>query len=137
MGVTLNSDELLENEKVFTNGFYIDGFVTLASSAGTPVLSIPFTGFRGDWRSAPIFDTTVYDEGGSSLYIPGLEALQGTFLYSDLPENESGELGQNEFSGEEDIINREYIAFSPNGDGVFDTSVYVYTASALYVLCGV
>ena len=43
VGVTLNSDELLENEKVFTNGFYIDGFVTLASSAEIPVLSIPFT----------------------------------------------------------------------------------------------
>lgn len=121
VGVTLNPDELLENEKVFTNGFYIDGFVTLASSAEIPVLSIPFTGFRGDWRSAPIFDTTIYDEGGSSLYIPGLEALQGTFLYSDLPEDGLGELGQNQFSGEEDIINREYIAFSPNGDGVFDT----------------
>ena len=117
--VTLDDEEMAANAEIFKNGFYIDGFVTLTSSEELPALSIPFTGFRGDWQSAPIFDTTIYDEGGSTLYIPNEKDAQGTFLYSGINETARA-LGRNPLT-EENIVNREYIAFSPDGDGLFDT----------------
>ena len=119
INVTLDADELAANAEIFTNGFYIDGFVSLASSGEIPQLSIPFTGFRGNWRDAPIFDTTIYDEGGSTLYVPDDPRSQGTYLYSYLDDNTTLVLGKNPFS-EDSIVNRDYIAFSPNGDGIFD-----------------
>ena len=45
----------------FTNGMYVEGFVTL-KDAGTGVdLSIPFLGFYGDWTDAPLFDKSAYE----------------------------------------------------------------------------
>ena len=123
--VTLDDEEMAANAEIFKNGFYIDGFVTLTSSEELPALSIPFTGFRGDWQSAPIFDTTIYDEGGSTLYIPNEKDAQGTFLYSGINETARA-LGRNPLT-EENIVNREYIAFSPDGDGLFDTCL-LYTS---------
>ena len=82
------------------NGFYLDGFITLTSVDGSDVLSVPLTGYCGDWELADIFDASVYDSkddiviGGTSLmaaaamgnYYPGVtlgkNATTGE-LYSD------------------------------------------------------
>ncbi len=115
VNVTLDKDELSKNSEVFTNGFYIDGFVTFASTAeGVVTISMPFTGFRGDWTSQPIFDKTMYDEGGSDL-----AALGGTFLYSTCETDGDvvyAILGMND-NGEYD---KDRIAISPNGDAMGD-----------------
>ncbi|MBR4978946.1 MAG: Fn3-like domain-containing protein, partial [Clostridia bacterium] len=61
--VTLDKDELEENQKVFVNGFYIDGFVFLEdTSLVFPDLSIPFTGFYGDWYNLPVLDKAWWEE---------------------------------------------------------------------------
>ncbi len=58
-------------EEVFTNGFFIDGFITMTpKDTSLATLSIPFMGFYGDWTKAPVFSpNTIYDSGlGSELY---------------------------------------------------------------------
>ena len=66
--VKLNEAFLEENSKVFTNGFFVDGFVFL--EADDFRASLPFTGFYGNWFDSPIFDSTIYDEGSSTLLSP-------------------------------------------------------------------
>ncbi|MCD8048143.1 MAG: S8 family serine peptidase [Clostridia bacterium] len=116
--VTLDNDELTENAQVYTNGFYIDGFVTLSSSSEDIVtISMPFTGFYGDWTSQSIFDKTMYDEGGSELYYL---TSYGTVLYTYYEQNGEQykyDLGA-DVNGEYD---RDKIAISPNGDDTGDT----------------
>ncbi|MCD8048144.1 MAG: S8 family serine peptidase [Clostridia bacterium] len=115
--VVLDSDELTENAQVYTNGFYIDGFVTLSSSSEDIVtISMPFTGFYGDWTAQSIFDKTMYDEGGSELYaLTSVGTLLYTFYEQDGEQYEY-ELGA-DVNGEYD---RDKIAISPNGDSMGD-----------------
>ncbi|MCC8169509.1 MAG: Fn3-like domain-containing protein [Oscillospiraceae bacterium] len=127
--VTLDSDELAANSEIFTNGFYIDGFVTLAVSGESdiPTISMPFTGFHGDWTSVPIFDNTMYDEGGSVLYDASTTNLAGTYLYSHLASGGTTyyyNLGV-DANGE---YNRDMIAISPNGDGMADSVGLLFTS---------
>lgn len=50
LNAELNADEMTELAAVMTNGFFIDGKVTLSSSSGDNCdIGIPFTGFRGNW----------------------------------------------------------------------------------------
>ena len=50
----LDAAELAENAEVFTNGFYVEGYVYLTDSmTGQTPLNIPFMGFRGDWEAVP------------------------------------------------------------------------------------
>ncbi|MGN0107257.1 MAG: hypothetical protein ACI4A5_06130 [Hominilimicola sp.] len=56
--ITLDNTQLEELEQVMTNGFFIDGKITLSSSGGDNCdVCIPFSGFYGDWNSTPIIDT--------------------------------------------------------------------------------
>ncbi len=114
LNISLKSDELTENASIFTNGFFIDGFVILATSDNSlPEISIPFTGFYGDWTDAPALDSTMYDEGGSQLYIEN--ASSGTVLVSYNDDNLI-------ICGKTpDEYNKRRIAISPNGDGLSDT----------------
>ncbi len=61
--VKLDENQLAANMQKFTNGFFIDGFVTLIDGSGiSGNLSIPFMGYYGDWRDAPVMRAaTVYD----------------------------------------------------------------------------
>lgn len=58
--VQLDSKFVGSNMMVFKNGFFADGFVILDSDDSVQ-LSLPFTGFCGDWSSAPVFSKNVYD----------------------------------------------------------------------------
>lgn len=114
--VTLDETEINANKSIFTNGFFVDGFVSLAANTvDVPELSIPFTGFYGDWTSAPVLDKTMYDEGGSELYTYGIN--NGTALLTNFNSDYIKSCGQ--------TINGEYdknrIAISPDGDGYGDT----------------
>lgn len=109
---TFNMDEdwLSANETVFTNGFYIDGYITFKNSENEsiPTLSVPYFGFYGDWDKAPIFDKTVYDEGGSVLTD---DSHLGTFLFA---QNSDGVV----FLGEDPYgaFDKNKIAFSNSID---------------------
>lgn len=55
LSVELDSVEMTELASVMTNGFFIDGKVTLSSSSGDNCdIGIPFTGFRGRWAAQTI-----------------------------------------------------------------------------------
>lgn len=55
--------------KVFPNGIYLDGFVTLTAAEGGIDLSLPYLGFYGDWGKAPIFDATKYENQGKDAFM--------------------------------------------------------------------
>lgn len=118
--VTLSDeDEIAAQSEVFTNGFFVDGFVNLSSStADNPDISIPFMGFYGDWTSAPVLDKTMYDWVGSRLFIKGSTNFRGTYL-SSLFDGSLVALGKNTISGY-DMYDKERIAISPNSDGCGD-----------------
>ncbi len=112
----LDSEFLAENAKIFTNGFYIDGFVYLTHD-NAPSLNIPFTGFCGNWSKQNVFDRTVYDTGGSLLRKNG---VGGTFLFTTATTNN---VTRNIYLGTDALTNKfdkKYIAISPNDDGYGD-----------------
>ncbi len=125
VNVTLDKDELEANSEVFTNGFFIDGFVTLASSTEDVVtISMPFTGFYGDWASQPVLDKTMYDEGGSDLRS---YSSTGTYLLTYFDDGAAGALAGLGYDGH-GHWNRDMIALSPNGDDRGDV-LYMYLAA--------
>ena len=117
INVSLNSSELSEIERTFKNGFYIDGFVTLSNDSVTA--GIPFSGFYGDWKAVPIFDRSIYDDGGSRL-ISTANKIYGTFLMTKYNDTDVY-LGDTTGSG---ILRSDHMIISPkNGDGIFDTVI--------------
>ncbi len=50
-------------KEVFTNGFFVDGFIVLTpKDSSVATLSIPFMGFFGDWTMSPVFSpNNIYD----------------------------------------------------------------------------
>ena len=114
--IKLDSDELYENYLVFSNGFHIDGFIRLENTASDIVaVGMPFMGFYGNWTQAPVFDSTMYDEGGSKL-VNEDKGILGTFLFTNA-KDKAVILGQNKISG---IYDSDAIVISPNGDGYAD-----------------
>lgn len=118
--VELNEAFLEENKKIFTNGFFIDGFVILKSEEINYKASLPFTGFYGNWYDSPIFDSTIYDEGSSTLRSPYTDAEKyrenifntGTFIAVG---NDSGYTiaGRNPLLQQTLTADYRYIAYSP------------------------
>ncbi|MDN4494185.1 S8 family serine peptidase [Ureibacillus aquaedulcis] len=98
---------------IYSNGFFVDGFVTLVDpneeiSDNVP-LSIPFFGFNGNWGDSPIFDYFAWD----SLTYWGYTALadeQGMFI-----------------TGDTEGFNPDRFGFSPNEDGVRDLAIPVFS----------
>lgn len=107
-----DSDFLSSNAEIFTNGFYLEGFVILKNQSDTALkASIPFMGFYGDWGSAPIFDSTIYDAEGSCLTDPQETEETGTFMDAVYSWG-TVTLGRNPFFPE--ILHEKYIAYSTN-----------------------
>jgi lactocepin len=97
---------------IFTNGYWLEGFVTLTDPTDTnPALSVPYVGFKGEWDAAPIFDEPMWD--ADTYY--GL-----TGVVTHLGEGSYGFLGEDAATGD---IDPEKIAFSPNGDGEQDDAL--------------
>ncbi|MCM3610374.1 S8 family serine peptidase [Planococcus sp. MERTA32b] len=102
--------------ELFTNGFFVDGFVTLTDEneevTGNTSLIVPYFGFNGGWDDARIFDYFTWD--ANSYY--------GVTLLTD--ENGMDITGGTHI--EEDYA-PEHFAFSPNGDGTLDKVIPVYS----------
>lgn len=114
---TIDVSALLQEDKykVFKNGFFIDGFVTLVDPSeeisGNVPLTVPFFGFNGGWDDARIFDYFAWEE----LTYWGYTALadeQGNLLNGGLFE---------------EGFNLEGFGFSPNGDGVRDKAIPIFS----------
>ena len=106
------SDIPADIRAIYNNGFFVDGFVTLTDAneevTGNVPLSIPFFGFNGGWDDAGLFDYFAWDE----LTYWGYTALadeQGMFITG------GGEFDTTRFG------------FSPNGDGVRDKVIPVFS----------
>ncbi|QFF98085.1 lactocepin [Psychrobacillus glaciei] len=110
--VEIDISELEELKEYFTNGFFVDGFVTLTDSneaiTGNVPLTVPFFGFNGKWDEAPIFDYFAWED----MSYWGMTALadeQGNFI------DGGGNFDPTRFG------------FSPNGDGVRDKAIPVFS----------
>ncbi len=57
LSIELDDSEMTQLASVMTNGFFIDGKLTLSNSGGDNCdIGIPFTGFRGNWNSQPVVE---------------------------------------------------------------------------------
>lgn len=55
-------------EKSFTNGMYVEGFVSLVATGTTKVtIGLPYLAFYGDWNDAPLFDYSEYEIAESEM----------------------------------------------------------------------
>lgn len=124
LNVKLNSQEMQENMEIFTNGFFVDGFVVLNSSQEDVVkISIPYTGFYGDWTNTDILDGYIYDENYqfSGTYLgTGVLFCIHEFDDNDMEQDTCFTLGTNLFDTGYAYCNDKYAGISPNGDGIYD-----------------
>ncbi|MCL2517118.1 MAG: S8 family serine peptidase [Oscillospiraceae bacterium] len=112
--VYLNAREIRRLEKIFTNGFFVEGYIEARTDNGT-VSSIPYMGFLGDWSAIPVLEELSYEGvigyyGMSSFYVPlrYFPSYMGVY-----------QAGANYFDLES-IPRLKHIAFSPNNDGDAD-----------------
>ncbi|MGK4044326.1 S8 family serine peptidase [Heyndrickxia oleronia] len=97
--------------KQFPNGYWLEGFVTFKDpSDKNPELTVPYTGFKGEWDAAPIFDQPSW-EARSFYGVTGVTtSIDDDFDF----------IGVNPRTGK---VDPNTIAFSPDGDGVQDNAV--------------
>lgn len=112
INVSLNNSETTKLKSIFTNGFFIEGFIELVSTdSSNPTLSIPYLGFYGNWGNVPIFDKLEAYGEKNAFY--GKEAGCG-LAYSPTTDSELGSDMHSNF-------NLDYISISPtNADEIFD-----------------
>ena len=106
--MTMSPSFLQDYKRIFSNGFFLDGFVFFEDETGAhPTLSFPYMGFCGDWDKDMLFDNTIYDENPPYLDGEwGLAVTDGTAYYP---------LGVNIFeSGRQYGIDTKYCAYSKN-----------------------
>ncbi len=97
---------------IYSNGFFVDGFVTLTDPneeiTGNVPLSVPFFGFDGGWDDARIFDYFAW-EGLNYWGFTALADEQGMFI------DGGGNFDPARFG------------FSPNSDGIRDLAIPVFS----------
>ena len=89
VSVSVDAEQFAEYQNVFTNGFFIDGYVTLSDVYGekkATTLNMPFLGFAGDWDAVPAIE---YDDWWEEYYvIRGLREIE--FIFTDADGNVVG-----------------------------------------------
>lgn len=55
--VALDAAQTAKIREIFTNGFFVEGYLVLEGAENCCDISIPLLGFAGDWGAVPIFDT--------------------------------------------------------------------------------
>ncbi len=100
--------------ELFTNGYFVDGFVHLTDADPNGInstLTVPFSGFNGKWDQAPIIDPPQWDEANTYYGMTGLlTSANGDYNF----------LGAGLL---DEAVDPEKIAISPNGDGVNDDAL--------------
>ena len=88
--INLDSAQTAKNKEIFTNGFWVDGFVVLSSNDETvTAASIPYTGFYGDWAAFNAMSPSYFEEGGSVenggliLYVAEEATPLGTNIFAE------------------------------------------------------
>lgn len=84
VSIRLTAAQVQTLKQAFSNGTYIEGFVTLEGLNGAPDLGLPYLGYLGDWDNLSMFDSTVYDGEDPAVYDSYLVAvnrsLSGNYL---------------------------------------------------------
>ena len=129
--VTVTLTDPAKTLKTFTNGFYVDGFVTLkqvdADGKELPDaidLSVPFLAFYGDWTKAPIMESDTYWDhldGSAS----EAQSYTNTAYLSSSENTVDTYLGDNNYFKIPYLADRN--AISPNGDDFLDNLSGIYT----------
>lgn len=109
--ITLSLDGKYYTElgKIFTNGYFIEGFVYCETKNTSA--SLPYVGYVGDFAKSPVLDADVYSN--DTVMITGTRLMvkfEGTYLPS----------GANIFTAPYDYTAGK-VAFSPNSDERADT----------------
>lgn len=115
--VTLHLDHAVDGklkksvEELFPNGGFVDGFVRFTDRSGDdPDLSVPYSGFYGDWNKAPVVDQLPQDDKESFYDESRMMTDKGSDSHSELSTDPvDGKPVKNHF------------AISPNGDGTQDS----------------
>ena len=77
VSVAIDEEDFGRYEEVFTNGFFIDGYVFLTDSTGAnTALNMPFLGFAGDWDAVPALEENNYSFGNEYTVIRNLRELR-------------------------------------------------------------
>ena len=113
--VKLDESAVSQKQTYFPNGFFVDGYVILNSTEKETEVSIPFAGYHGDWSGLDIFDSTSYDEGGSTLLNSGEEFYYGTYLSLLDKDDYLFPMGKNYWY--RTAVSEDYIAYSPDWVG--------------------
>ncbi len=90
--ITLNGEQTAANKEIFTNGFWVDGYIILNAKDGSVTKSsMPYTGFYGDWTAADAFSPSYFEEGGSAAngYLAYNNAIAGTNMFADAADDKS------------------------------------------------
>lgn len=99
---------------IFTNGYWLDGFISLKDPTDThPDLTVPYSGFKGEWDKSPIVDAPMWDPAtfyGMTGVVTSLEGGDYGFLGRDLKTNQ---------------YDPAKIAISPNGDKQQDDALVI------------
>ena len=147
------SELKIPSHDIARQGCYIDGFVVL-SSADNPELSIPFSGFVGDWTNLPVIEPSIYDllkVGRKPFYLKPQEEkyklknrpLQhgyGGSLFNfthleTLVDNEFQVLGAYPGIKPNIYYSDKHLAISPNDDGRNDYAAFRATFLRSYTDC--
>ncbi len=109
--ITLDSTQTAANKAIFTNGFWVDGFVVLSSEGGSVTeASMPYTGFYGDWTSFDAMTPSYFEEGGSEenggLMIT--DAILGTNEYVSDDTPDKSEYESEDYAGLSGSVDFDY-----------------------------
>lgn len=138
VSVSLNPEQTSAIKEIYTNGFFVEGYLLLEGAENCCDISIPMLGFCGDWAQLPIFGE--YAPGlfnmGDFLVAAGFSMAKLTNLLreirSQIPEKELNDENADfstllsTYATEEQLTalwseEEEDYYISPNGDGLADT----------------
>ena len=138
VSVTLDANQTAAIQEIFTNGFFVEGYLLLEGAENCCDISVPLLGFHGDWAKAPVLseeNIAVATMGAGQVINAGYSLAQLSNLLKDIipaiPEEELNNADYNihdlvqTYATEEqktalDALKTDTYYISPNGDGLAD-----------------
>ena len=135
--MTLDAAQTSQIADVFSNGFFVEGYLLLSGAENCCDISVPLVGFHGDWAQLPIFNDyecfKIARFGGSSVILKDSYAkliqlmldIQAQIPEEALTDPDADLLSlMDQYATEEQLdalyAPAEFFYASPNGDGLAD-----------------
>ncbi len=151
--VSLDPEQSAQLSELFVNGFFVDGFVLLEGAENCCDISMPLSGFHGDWAALPIITNAMpcIKNGSKSLMAGGsfsaFADFAGDVIKTIPPErrsglyNESDVLFRSAFTPElvQKLIDMpdEEVFVSPDGDGLADGLGMLMSSQRYFMFNGI